>query len=197
MSHPGWLAAMIEEMNALVANDGTIARLKARLIANDYAQTYGVDYCDTFSPVAKLTSIRLFLSMAATHHWPLHQLDIKNDFLHRDLEEEVYMEQPPGFVAQGSNALATPGEKQLHGAINFDFKALNNEADYEALIAGLKLEHEVRANFLDIFSDSQLVMNQVLGEYTVRGEKRVAYFRKIKDLLSQLKGYQIRQIPKE
>ncbi|XP_073145900.1 uncharacterized protein [Henckelia pumila] len=81
--------------------DGSVARLKARLVAKGYAQTYGVDYFDTFSPVAKLTSVILFISMAATHHWPLHQLDIKNAFLHGDLREEVYMEQPPGLVAQG------------------------------------------------------------------------------------------------
>ena len=60
-----------------------------------------MDYSDTFSPVAKVTSIRLFISLSTTHGWDLHQLDIKNVFLHRDLAEEVYMEQPPGFVAQG------------------------------------------------------------------------------------------------
>lgn len=126
ISHRGWHNAMIEEMNALDKNrtwnlvglpagkqaigckwvfsvkvnpDGSFARLKARLVAKGYA-TYGVDYFDTFSPVAKLTYVRLFLSMAATYNWPLHQLDIKNAFLHGDLQEDVYIEQPPGFVAQ-------------------------------------------------------------------------------------------------
>ena len=79
--------------------DGSMARLKARLVAKGYAQTYGVNYSDTFSSVAKLTSIRLFISLAATHGWDLHQLDIKNVFLHGDLAKEVYMEQPPGFIA--------------------------------------------------------------------------------------------------
>ena len=59
-----------------------------------------MDYSDTFFPMAKLTSVRLFISMAATYNWSLHQLDIKNAFLHGDLQEEVYMEQPLGFVAQ-------------------------------------------------------------------------------------------------
>ena len=128
LSYPGWRSAMIEEMNALdetgtwnlvhlstrkkaigcrwvfvvkVNLDGSVARLKARLVAKEYAQTYGVDYSDTFSPVAKMTYVRIFISLAATHNWDLHQLDIKNAFLHGDLQEEVYKEQPPGFVAQG------------------------------------------------------------------------------------------------
>ena len=61
---------------------------------------YGIDYQKT-SPVTKLTS--LLISFAATYHWPLHQLDIKNSFLHGILDEEIYMEQLPDFVAQGES----------------------------------------------------------------------------------------------
>lgn len=57
--------------------DGSVARLKARLVAKGYAQTYGIDYFDTFSLVAKLTSVRLFISMDASRCWPLQQFDIK------------------------------------------------------------------------------------------------------------------------
>ena len=72
--------------------DGSVARLKTRLVAMGYAQTYGVDYFDTFSPVAKITYVWLFISLVATYHWAFYQLDIKNAFLHDDLQEEVYME---------------------------------------------------------------------------------------------------------
>ena len=85
----------------MVNPNGSIARLKARLVAKGYAQTYGVDYSDTFSHVAKMTSVRLFISLAATYNWDLHQLNIKNAFLHDGFQEEMYIEQPPGFVAQG------------------------------------------------------------------------------------------------
>ena len=65
--------------------------------------------------MAKITSIRLFLAIAAIHHWPLYQLDIKNAFLHGELEDEIYMEKPPGFVAQGESSLVCKLRRSLYG----------------------------------------------------------------------------------
>jgi transposase InsO family protein len=128
LSHPGWRKAMEEEMHALELNhtwdlipkpagtsivgcrwvftvkqnpDGTVDRLKARLVAKGFTQTYGLDYTETFSPVAKLNSILIIISLAANLDWPLHQLDVKNAFLHGDLTETIYMTQPPGFESKG------------------------------------------------------------------------------------------------
>ncbi|PKI51923.1 hypothetical protein CRG98_027679 [Punica granatum] len=79
--------------------NGRIDRLKARLVAKGYIQISGLDYGDALSPVAKVASVCLLLSLAAINHRSLYQLNIKN--VHGDLEEEAYMEQPPRFVAQG------------------------------------------------------------------------------------------------
>lgn len=66
-------------------------------MAKGYTLIYGLYYGDTFSPMGKMTIVRLF-AMSSIPHWPLHQLDIKNYFLHGDLEEDIYMGQPPRFV---------------------------------------------------------------------------------------------------
>ncbi|RVW53684.1 Retrovirus-related Pol polyprotein from transposon RE1 [Vitis vinifera] len=98
-----------------VGPDGQVDRLKARLVAKGYTQVYGSDYGDTLSHVAKIASVRLLLSIAAMRSWPLYQLDIKNVFLHGDLAEEVYMEQPLGFVAQGEAGLVCRLRRSLYG----------------------------------------------------------------------------------
>ncbi|GKC44924.1 ribonuclease H-like domain-containing protein, partial [Tanacetum coccineum] len=77
--------------------DGTLSRYKARLVANGSTQIEGIDVDETFSPVVKPGNIRTVLSLATSRHWPIHQLDVKNAFLHGDLSETVYMHQPLGF----------------------------------------------------------------------------------------------------
>ena len=98
-----------------IGPDGRVDRLKAQLAAKGYTQVYGSNYYDTFSPVAKIASIRLLLSMVAMQSWPLYQLNIKNVFLHGNMAVEVYMEQPLGFVAQEESGLVCRLRCSLYG----------------------------------------------------------------------------------
>ena len=79
-------------------SDGIITRNKARLVAKGYSQQEGIDYDETFAPVARLEAIRIFLAYAAHKQFKVFQMDVKSAFLNGELEEEVYVEQPPGFV---------------------------------------------------------------------------------------------------
>ena len=69
-------------------------RHKARLVAKGFSQVEGIDYTETFSPVAKMNSIHLVLSLATSFKWEVHQMDVKSAFLHGYLHEEIYMEKP-------------------------------------------------------------------------------------------------------
>jgi hypothetical protein len=139
---PKWRDAMLDEMRALEKNEtwelvdlpqgkqtvgckwvfsikynpeGKIERYKARLVAKGYTQTYGIDYEETFSPVAKMNSIRTLISCAVNLDWSIYQMDVKNAFLHGDLQEEVYMNIPPGFEPKESTEKVLRLRRSLYG----------------------------------------------------------------------------------
>lgn len=96
-------------------SDGTINKYKARLVAKGYVQQYGIDVEEVFASVARLETIRLLISLAATKGWEVHYLDVKTAFLHGELNETVYVMQPEGFEVKGSEGKVYKLHKALYG----------------------------------------------------------------------------------
>ena len=95
--------------------DGSIDKYKARLVIQGFRQKEGIDYFDTYAPVARITTIRLLLALAATHNLVIHQIDVKTAFLNGELDEEIYMKQPEGFVMSGNEHKVCKLVKSLYG----------------------------------------------------------------------------------
>jgi hypothetical protein len=136
-----WEQGMKEEMDSLVHNqtwdlvqflvgkrtlqnkwvyrlkeeDGGKKRYKARLVVKGFAQKKGIDFDEIFSPVVKMTSIRTILSLVVVEYLHLEQLDVKTIFLHGDLEEDIYMQQPQGYEVKGKEKLVCRLKKRLYG----------------------------------------------------------------------------------
>ncbi|KAL0297348.1 UNVERIFIED_CONTAM: Retrovirus-related Pol polyprotein from transposon RE2 [Sesamum radiatum] len=87
--------------------DGSIQKHKARLVAKGYSQLPGIDYTETFAPVARLDTIRALIAIAANKKWKIYQMDVKSAFLNGYIDEEIYVEQPQGFIAKGSEEKET------------------------------------------------------------------------------------------
>lgn len=95
--------------------DGSIERYKARLVAKGFTQVKGIDFDETFAPVARLDSLRYLLALAALEDWEIHQVDVKSAYLNGELDEEIYMEQPEGFAAKGEEGKVCRLLKALYG----------------------------------------------------------------------------------
>ncbi|XP_059072468.1 retrovirus-related Pol polyprotein from transposon TNT 1-94 [Cryptomeria japonica] len=142
LSHHAWKLAMDEEYQSIIKNDvwdlvprpkgksivsskwlfkikhnadGNIEKYKARFVARGFSQKEGIDYEETFAPVARYTSIRTIIAIAASKGWKLHQMDVKTAFLNGVIEEEVYIEQPEGYEIRDRLTHVCRLKKALYG----------------------------------------------------------------------------------
>ena len=95
--------------------DGSIDKYKARLVAKGYRQKEELDYFDTYSPVTRIISIQMLIAIAVLHNLDIHQIDVKTAFLNGELNEEIYMEQPEGFIVKGQEYKVFKLVKSLYG----------------------------------------------------------------------------------
>nr|GEU61317.1 zinc finger, CCHC-type [Tanacetum cinerariifolium] len=95
--------------------DGTVEKFKVRLVIQGFKEKSGIDYFDTYAPVARISTIRLLIAMASIHSLIIHQMDVKTTFLNGELEKEVYINQPLGFIMSGNENNACKLIKSLYG----------------------------------------------------------------------------------
>ena len=94
---------------------GSVNRFKARLVAQGYSQSEGIDYEEVFSPVVRFTSIRFLLALATVNDWHIHQMDVKTAFLQGSLDTDIYMKQPPGYADKEKSNHVCHLRKSIYG----------------------------------------------------------------------------------
>ena len=160
--------------------DGSIERHKARLVAKGYNQVEGLDYFDTYSPVAKLTTVRTVIALASINHWHTHELDVSNAFLHGDLQEDVYMLVPQGITTSKPNQVCML-LKSLYGLKQTSRKW------YEKLTSLLIQQHYIQSTtdhslFIKKTDTSFTVLLVYVDDVIIVGDS-IAEFQFIKDTL--------------
>ncbi|KAK2998211.1 hypothetical protein RJ639_023475 [Escallonia herrerae] len=206
---PEWEAAMLEETNALLRNDtwelvpkpkdiepvtckwvykvkkkadGTVNRFKARLVARGFSQHYGLDYEETFSPIAKMVTVRTIISLAAYKGWKLWQLHVKNAFLYGELDRDVFMEQPQGFVSKQFPHYVFRLKKALYGLKQAPHAWYGKIAQY-LTFCGFKVSESDSSMFVKLESGKRVVVLLYVDDMIITGDDNVGISCLRNDLL--------------
>ncbi|KAL0346535.1 UNVERIFIED_CONTAM: Retrovirus-related Pol polyprotein from transposon TNT 1-94 [Sesamum calycinum] len=139
--------------------DGSIDKYKVRLIAKGFKQKEGLDFFDTYSPVTRITSIRVLIDVAALYDLEIHQMDVKTAFLNGELDEEIYMEQPEGFVVPGQEKKSHYVETILRKFKAYDSPPAKTPVDLNLHLAKNKDEPECQIEYSRIIGSLMYIMN--------------------------------------
>ncbi|GKA20423.1 zinc finger, CCHC-type containing protein [Tanacetum coccineum] len=168
--------------------DGTIEKFKAKLVIQDFKQKSGIDYFDTYAPVARISTIRLLIAMTSIHNLIIHQMDVKTTFLNGDLEEEFYMNQPQGFIMPGNGNKVCKLIKSLYG-LKHEPKQWHQKFDEVVLCNGYllnqadkcvysKFDESGKGVIICLYVDDMLIFgtDQVQSHYIEKVLKKFNYF---------------------
>ena len=156
--------------------DGSVNKFKARLVVKGYAQLFGVDFSETFAPVARLDTIRLLLALAAQKQWKIYQLDVKSAFLNGYLDEEIFVEQPEGFVADMKKVYLL--KKALYGLKQAP-RAWYSRIDDHLLNIGFNKSMSESTLYIQVINHELIVVSLYVDDLLVTGsnEELVKQFK--------------------
>ncbi|GJR82221.1 pol polyprotein [Tanacetum coccineum] len=161
--------------------NGTIEKYKARLVIKGYRQREGLDYFDTYSPVTRITSIRMIIAIAALRNLEIHQMDVKTAFLNGDLEEEIYMNQPEGFIAPGQEGKVCRLVKSLYGLKQAP-KQWHQKFDHTMLESGFKINECDKCVYVKDTSAGYVILCLYVDDMLIVGSND-KIIRSTKDML--------------
>ena len=188
-------------------SDGKIDRYKSRLVAKGFTQQHGYDYEETFSPTLKFASLRVLLAVAVQMDMKIHQMDVKTAFLHGELTEEVFMEQPEGFIKPGRENCMLRLKKAIYGLkqasrcwnatfCNFTLKAGFDQSKHDPCIftrQGVKMEG---LTIIAVYVDDIIIMSKAQSEIaTIKDELSKAFRMKDNGELNYILGVHVEQEP--
>lgn len=163
---------------------GKILKHKARLVAKGYVQQHGVDYDEVFAPVARMETVRLLVAMAAQEGWEIHHMDVKSAFLNGDLEEDVYVVQPPGFVDEEHPDKVLILQKTLYGLKQAP-RAWNAKLDESLVSLGFRRSVTEGAVYTRGRGDARLIVGVYVDDLIITGAK-VGEISKFKEQMRSL-----------
>ena len=151
--------------------DGSVDKYKAKLVAKGYRQKEGLDYFDTYSPVSRITSIRTLIAIASLNNMEIHQMDVKTAFLNGELDEEIYMEQPEGFVVQGQENKVCKLVKSLYG-LKQALKQWHEKFDHTMLSHGFKINECDKCVYIKTYANSCVFVCLYVDDMLIMGTSK-------------------------